>query len=133
MKKFGVMAVAAVALAACGDSNTIDVLGQKCTKIATGDKGDVVVKCPVNEDLTALRSVAADSMFLSAQVNFEEVAADKENVYVNVIPAGTLEGKGTCYRVVVNEPVFDGEKMYTMQVCEEAAKEEVKKEAKEAK
>lgn len=123
MKKLGVMAVALSALAACSSNDTVDFMGQKCAKIATGDQGDILIKCPMTEDFAALRSVAADSMFLSVnadKVNFDEIAADTENAYVNVIPAGTFEGKGACYRILVNEPVFDGETMYTIEICEEA-------------
>lgn len=129
MKKFAAMVIACAAVAACSSKDTVNVLGQNCQKVATGERGDMLVKCPVSQELAAVQAVAADSMYLStnadAGVKFDEIASDAEHVYVNVIPAGTMEGQNTnCYRVTVKEPVFDGAAMYTVEICEEPVAEQ---------
>ena len=121
MKKIALLPVIA-ALAACGSSvETVEVLGQKCEKIATGERGDMLVKCPVVAELDAVRANPANAMFLSVNgdvVNFEEIAADKEHIYVDVVPAGAVEQVSVeCYRVMSAEPVFDGVAMYATEVC----------------
>ncbi|MBR1380663.1 MAG: hypothetical protein IJ560_03705 [Alphaproteobacteria bacterium] len=120
MKKFGAMVIALGALAACSGNDAIDVMGQKCTKVAMGENGEMLVKCPVTEDLTGLRAVEANAMLITADANVEEIAADKDSIYMNVVPA--TETIGTCYRILVNEPVFDGTTMNALEICESATK-----------
>ncbi len=120
MKKILVlpMLCGVLGLAACSSENTVDIFGQKCEKIATGEQGDFVAKCPASPELESIRAADKNSMFLSAAVNFEEIAADGEHIYVNVIPAGTLENVPVnCYRVLGLDPVFDGAAMYATEVC----------------
>lgn len=116
MKKLFILPV--LCLAACGSDNTVDIFGQKCEKIATGERGDFIVKCPVSPELDSIRGADKNTMFLSAQPDMAAIAADAEHIYVNVIPAGTFEEiTGVCYRVMAAEPVLDGETMYATEVC----------------
>lgn len=116
MKKLLILPL--VCLAACSSDNTVDVFGQKCEKIATGERGDFLVKCPVSPELDSIRAADKNAMFLSVNANFEEIAADAEHIYVNVVPAGTFEGVSVnCYRVLGTDPVFDGEAVYATEVC----------------
>ena len=121
MKKLLVLSVVGLSLAACGSENTVDVFGQKCEKIITGERGDFVAKCPVSPELESIRSADKNAMFLSVNadvVSLEEMAADAEHIYVNVVPAGTFEEvEVNCYRVMAAEPVLDGEAMYATEVC----------------
>ena len=121
MKKLLVlpMLCGVLGLAACSSSeNTVDIFGQKCEKIATGEQGDFIAKCPVAPELDSIRAADKNSQFLSAVVNFEEVAADAEHIYVNVIPAGTIGNVPVnCYRVLGTEPVVDTTVMYATEIC----------------
>lgn len=124
MKKMLVLPVLCGALlAGCSKDNTVEILGQKCEKIATGAQGDFLVKCPVIPELDAVRNADKNSMFVSAgkdTVDLAEIAADTENVYVDVVPAGTFENVTvTCYRVLGVNPTIDGESMYAVEVCEQ--------------
>lgn len=121
MKKLFLLPVLC-ALTACGsNTDTVVVMGQNCEKVAVGERGDMLVKCPVVEELVAIRNGTPNAMFLSVNadmVNLEEIAADGEHIYVDVVPAGTFEGQASeCYRVLAAQPVFDGVAMYATQVC----------------
>lgn len=121
MKKIFVLPVLCGALlAGCGSrDNSVEILGQKCEKIATGERGDYLVKCPVVPELDAVRNAGKNSMFLSVVPN-ETVIADVENVYIDVVPAGTVEGiNAVCYRFLGVNPTVDGETMYAVEVCEQ--------------
>lgn len=121
MKKVFVLPMLCGALlAACGTKdNSVEVLGQKCEKVATGERGDFVAKCPVTPEFDAIRNAAKNAMFVSVSPS-EEAIADAENVYVNVVPAGTFENiNGTCYRFLGVGQVLDGETMYAVEVCEQ--------------
>jgi len=121
MKKLFVLPVLCGALlAGCGSQdNSVEILGQKCEKIATGERGDYLVKCPVVPELDAVRNAEKNSVFLSVTPN-EEVIADVENVYIDVVPAGTVEGvAAACYRVLGVNPTIDGEALYAVEVCEQ--------------
>lgn len=121
MKKLFVLPMLCGALlAGCGTKdNSVEILGQKCEKIATGDKGDFLVKCPVVPELDAVRNAEKNAMFLSV-VPSEEVIADVESVYIDVVPAGTVEGiEAVCYRFLGVNPTVDGEAMYAVEVCEQ--------------
>lgn len=125
MKKLFVLPVLCGALLAgcASQDNTVEVLGQKCEKIATGAQGDFLVKCPLVPELDALRNADKNSMFLSVNadvINFEEIVADTEHVYIDVIPANTMEDVAyACYRVLGLNPTIDGEAWYAAQVCEQ--------------
>jgi len=121
MKKMLVLPVLCGALlAGCSSQdNSIEVLGQKCEKVATGEKGDFVAKCPVIPELDAIRGAEKNATFLSV-VPTAEIIADTESVYVDVVPANTVEGVAVnCYRVLGVNPVVDGEAMYAVEVCEQ--------------
>lgn len=123
MKKLLVLPMLCGALlAGCSSDNSVEVLGQKCEKIATGDRGDFLAKCPVAPEMDAVRNAGKNSMFLSVnadKINFDEIVADTEHVYVNVIPAGTVEGVDVaCYRFLGVNPTIDGDAMYAVEVCE---------------
>ncbi len=120
MKKLFVLPMLCGALlAGCSKDNSVEVLGQKCEKIATGERGDFLAKCPVVPELDAIRNADKNAMFLSVAPS-EEVIADVESVYVDVVPANTVEGVAVnCYRVLGVNPTVDGEAMYAVEVCEQ--------------
>ncbi len=121
MKKIFVLPVLCGALlAGCNSKdNTVEILGQKCEKIAVGERGDFLVKCPVVPELDAVHNADKNAMFLSVTPS-EEILADVENVYIDVVPANTIEGVGgTCYRVLGVNPTVDGEALYAVEVCEQ--------------
>ena len=121
MKKVLILPVLCGALlAGCGTKdNSIEVLGQKCEKIATGERGDFVVKCPMVPEFDAIRHAAKNSMFLSVTPS-DAAIADTENAYIDVVVAGTIEGLDVnCYRFLGVEPVVDGENVYAVEVCEQ--------------
>jgi len=104
---------AAAILAGCG-SKTESFLGIECEKIAKGDAGDYVLKCPVTDELTMVQSQEPNAMFKS--INPTEYAADVEHIYINVVPNDCDEGTSG-YRILAKEPVFDGETMYAVGFC----------------
>ncbi|MBD5400787.1 hypothetical protein HDR61_03525 [bacterium] len=120
MKKLLVLPLLCGALlAGCSKDNSVEVLGQKCEKIATGESGDFLAKCPVVPEFDAIRNAGKNAVFLSVNPS-EEIIADVENVYIDVVPAGTVEGVDVnCYRVLGAEPTVDGEAMYAVEVCEQ--------------
>lgn len=123
MKKiFGLVAVLAL-VAGCNSntSDTVTVLDATCEKVTTFTEGDMVVKCPITEQLQALQTQEANSMFVQGgDLKLNELAADAEHIYVNVIPAGSYEwAPKTEYRVMVKEPVFEEGKMWTVSMIAE--------------
>ncbi len=121
MKKLFVLPVLCGALlAGCSSKDdTVVILGQTCEKIATGQQGDFLVKCPVVAELDAVRNADKNAMFLSV-VPSDEILADVENVYIDVVPANTVEGVASnCYRVLGVNPTVDGDTLYAVEVCEQ--------------
>jgi len=121
MKKLFVLPMLCGALlAGCSsEDKSVEVLGQKCEKIETGKNGDYLVKCPVVPELDAIRNAEKNAMFVSV-VPSAEVIADVENIYIDVVPAGTFENVNVnCYRVLGANPTVDGEAMYAVEVCEQ--------------
>ena len=113
MKKYVFMGFAAAILAGCGNK-TETFLGVECEKVATGERGDYVLKCPITQETTMIQSQEPNAMF--ASVNPAEYAADKEHTYVNIVPNDCGENTAG-YRVLVKEPVFDGTTMYAVSFC----------------
>lgn len=121
MKKLFILPVlGTVLLAGCGArDNTVEILGQKCEKIATGNRGDYLVKCPIAPELDAVRNAGKNAVFLSV-VPTENIITDVENVYIDVVPAGAVEGVNVvCYRFLGVNPTVDGETLYAVEVCEQ--------------
>lgn len=121
MKKYVLVGFAAAILAGC-DSNaeieTTSFMGVECEKVATGEQSDYVVKCPVTPELEEIQAQEANAMFMSGldYYDFNGYAADVEHIYVNVVQNDC--GDDTVgYRVMVKEPVFDGETMYAVTHC----------------
>jgi len=112
MKKL-LLILPVVALAACSQEKTL-VSG--CEKIVASENGDVY-KCPMSEELAAIQAMEANAMFNTLDgLDVAAVAADAENVYVNIY--GTCEQEGqVAYRVMVKNPVFNGNTMYAVEVC----------------
>ena len=112
MKKMGIL-FGVMALAACSGSEKINVLGVSCEKIATGEQGDILVRCPLNEDLRTLQQISPNAQFLSVAV--PEDISDTETVYVDIVMNDC--GEGTVgYRVLVQTP--DSEGMYAVGLCD---------------
>lgn len=116
MKKYMFIGFAAAVLAACGnnDKKTETVMGAECERIANGPNGDYVLKCPITPELESLQTQEANAMF---QSSFDtEYANDAEHIYVNVVENEC--GENTVgYRILVKEPVLDGEQMYASGTC----------------
>ena len=105
---------AAVILTGC-DSKTETLMGVECEKIATGERGDYVLKCPSAPKMEKFRSMEANAMFLSAGDPASYVA-DKEHIYINVIKNGC--GDNTIgYRILAKDAVFDDGVPYAVNVC----------------
>ena len=113
MKKL-VLILPVVALAACNQQKTL-VSG--CEKIVTNELGGDIYKCPMTEELAAIQAMDANSMFGSIE-NFDigNAIADTEHVYVNIYGQCAEQGQ-VAYRVIVKNPVIDGESMYSVEVC----------------
>lgn len=117
MKKYVLVGFVAAILAGCSsnESKTETFMGVECEKVATGERGDYVLKCPITPELEAIQVQEANAGFLSAG-NPVDYASDAESIYVNVVQNDC--GDDTVgYRVMVKEPVFDGETMYAVTHC----------------
>lgn len=116
MKKLLLCLGALLAVPACASNSTVDVLGQKCEQVAVGEQGDIIARCPASAELVKLQAGQPSAMFLSMGPS-EEMLADKEHVYVNIVENDCKDGM-TGYRVLVANPVMDGTAMYAVLVCE---------------
>ncbi len=112
MKKL-LLILPVIALAACSQEKTL-VSG--CEKVVASENGDVY-KCPMTEELAAIQAMEANVMFNTLDgLDVAAVAADAENVYINIYGSCEQEGQ-VAYRVMVKNPVFDGKAMYAVEVC----------------
>ena len=111
MKKYLFIGAIAAALTGCGDKvNTVTVLDAECKQVITGERGDVLVKCPITEQLTAFQSETPSAMFLSIDPT-TLLELDAEHIYVNVIPAGVFDGVTyTEYRVMAKDADLNAER-----------------------
>lgn len=123
MKKILIASALIASLTACSNAEPeepIEVLDATCEKVQTFEQGDMIVKCPITEQLVDAQSNAADSKFVQGgdgEANVIELAKDPEHIYVNVIPAGAYEwAEKTQYRVLVKEPVFEEGKLWSVSV-----------------
>jgi len=116
MKKILFAGVVAALLAGCGNSaETVTVFDAECETVLTGERGDVVAKCPVTEQLAAIQNETPNAKFLSVDPT-TLLALDAEHVYVNIVDGDC--GENTIgYRVIVQNPVFDGEAFYAVNKC----------------
>ena len=121
MKKL-LLILPVLALAACS-SEQPKTLVSGCEKIAANETVGEVYKCPMSEELAAVQALEANSMFVSFEgLDAAAIAADAENVYVNVAGACEIEvegqvTEGRAYRVMVKEPKIDGKAMHAVEVC----------------
>ena len=119
MKKIILCAASVFVIAACGRANAVTVMDAQCDQIAIGERGDVLVRCPVTEQLAGLQAATADSMFLSVPLDAADLA-DNEHIYVNVLSdADNYCDGGTEIRVLVRGfvPDWDNMPMYTVSHC----------------
>lgn len=116
MKKYLFIGAIAAALTGCGDKvNTVTVLDAECKQVITGERGDVLVKCPITEQLTAFQSETPSAMFLSIDPT-TLLELDAEHIYVDIVDGDC--GEDTIgYRIMVQNPVFDGETWYAVGKC----------------
>ncbi len=124
MKKILLYGAAIAAIASCSakeETNDVKIFDASCEKVAVFEQGDMIVKCPVNETLVSLQGQEPTGMFVQGgDFNFADAAADAEHVYVNVIPAGAYEWAAQKeYRIMVKNPVFDENSLYTVSVLVE--------------
>lgn len=117
MKKSIIVGAMSLAMLGCGtDAETVTVLDAECESVITGERGDMVVKCPITEQLAAIQNEAPTAQFLS--VDPATLILDADRVYVNIVDGDC--GENTVgYRVLVNNPVFDGEALYAVFKCVE--------------
>lgn len=113
MKKYMFVGFAAAVLAGCGDK-TETFIGAECERVATGENGDYVLKCPITPELAMVQQQDANARF--ASVNPTEYATDSEHIYVNVVPNDCGENTAG-YRILAKEPVFNEESMYAISFC----------------
>ncbi len=109
-----------MALAACSSQNANEYVAG-CEKMDAGKVGSGdIYKCPMNEDLAAIKAMEANSMFGSHDgLDVVALAADTEYAYLNVF-GGECETEGqVAYRVVVTTPkeVEEGKTYYAVEVC----------------
>lgn len=121
MKKLLIYGAAIAAIAGCSEKKAdegVKVFDATCEKVVVFEQGDMIVKCPVNETLASLQDQTPTGIFVPHDnYNVSEVAADAEHIYVNVIPAGSYEwAENKEYRIMVKNPVVDGESLYTVSV-----------------
>lgn len=120
MKKL-LLILPVAALAACGQEQKTLVSG--CEKIAANETIGEVYKCPMSEELAAIQAMEANAMFVSFEgLDAAAMAADAENVYVNVAGACKTEVEGQVtegrdYRVMVKNPTIDGKAMHAVEIC----------------
>ena len=120
MKKL-LLILPVVALAACNQEPVQPnefVAG--CETVIQSKVGGSLYKCPKTEELAAIQAMEANTMFTSIsedEFDVEAVANDKEHVYVNLTTFNNCEEGQLQYRVLVNNPVFDGKTYYAVQVC----------------
>lgn len=119
MKKIFVLG-SVLAVAACGmDVAKHDADFAGCERVDT-TKTHLVYKCPSNMDRFAeVKNQVPTAMFQEgANLNWDEVNADKENVYVEVVSskAGTDCKENFHYRTMV-KPMNNTEEMYAVISC----------------
>ena len=116
MKKL-LLILPVVALAACGSEQKTLVSG--CEKILSNEVAGDVYKCPMSEDLAAIQALEANAMFKTTDgLDVAAIAADTENVYINVFAEDKCPAEGQVwYRVMVKNPTFDGKAMYAVELC----------------
>ena len=116
MKKSIIVGAMSLAILGCGkNAESITVFDTECESVITGERGDAVVKCPITEQLTAIQNETPNAMFLSVDPT-TLLALDAEHVYVNIVDGDC--GENTVgYRVIVQNPVYDGEAFYAVNKC----------------
>jgi hypothetical protein len=118
MSKLPIIAsMMAKALCGCGRHDKL----AKCEKIATGKKGDYLIKCTKSKRLEEIAKGKKDSMFLSINmdvIDLTKLPGDKDYIYVNMIPDDTKQfgADADCIRVLV--PGADLSKKYAVQTCD---------------
>lgn len=131
MKKFLFAGVAAAILAGCSENSQdeiITVLDAKCERVAVASNGreNFVVKCPITERLNEIRARTPDSMFIGPYDAIEPntvgvyamATTDVEHIYVEVNPNAS-NGNQPIYRVMVQNPVIDGNTMFSVMAFEQ--------------
>lgn len=123
MKKFLFAGVVAAILAGCSENSqdeTITVLDAKCERVANGYQNNFVVKCPITEKLAEVQAGTPNHMFIDG-LDFYDLnayATDAQHIYVEVNPNAS-NGTQPIYRVMVQNPVIDGNAMYSVMAFEQ--------------
>lgn len=118
MKKYLFCLLGTCFIGVANGAENFTVMGQVCEQVAVAsdNSGEVIVRCPASAELLQKRDGVANSMFLSIAPS-DEMLQDTENIYVNIVPNEC--GPDTIgYRVLVKNPVIDGEQMYANGFCE---------------
>lgn len=118
MKKYLLCLLGTCFIGVANGAENFTVMGQVCEQVAvtSDNSGEVIVRCPASAELLQKRDGVANSMFLSITPS-DEMLQDTENIYVNIVPNEC--GPDTIgYRVLVKNPVIDGEQMYANGFCE---------------
>ena len=123
MKKLSIL-LGAIVFAGCAHADTVDVLGASCDQIASGERGDILVRCPANDALREIQAGAPDSMFLSIQLDEaikDKQANDGDYIYVNILSdelSSCAPGVSE-YRVLIVDIPADMPSMYSFSKCAE--------------
>ena len=118
MNKFSIL-TCAVALVACASSaNAVEVMGTECEQVVTGERGDILVKCPVTDALTEIRNGTPNAKFLSVNMDvfdYSLLSTDTDSIYVNIVNEYCPEGQ-VGYRVAI-AGATDFENYYAVSKC----------------
>ena len=121
MKKIWFLFPVVLAAFACNaDDNIINVMGIECEFIAKGDISlTTLARCPIVPELEIVQNSMPDSMFVEGDFGNKYItnyAADKSFIWVNVVIDDC--GENTVgYRVLVKEPVIDGNTLHSVTIC----------------
>lgn len=121
MKKIWFLFPVVLAAFACNaDDNIVNVLGIECEIIAKGDISlTTLARCPIVPELEIVQNSMPDSMFVEGDFGNKYITnyvADKSFIWVNVVIDDC--GENTVgYRVLVKEPVIDGNTLHSVTIC----------------
>ena len=97
MKKIIVCGIAAALVAGCSDkpkTEEVKVFDVACEKVAAFEQGDMIVKCPVTEGLTAIQAQEANAKFEAGTLFEGELKATAETITNTCLTRLALEKAG---------------------------------------
>ena len=120
MRKLFLMPVLFVGVACNAEQQLVDVMGTECAFVADDAHGaSQLVKCPIVPELVAMQQETPNSMFFEGdfgETHISEYVKDKNFIWVNVV-LGDCGENTTGYRIMVSNPVIDGQTMHAVSKC----------------